>query len=39
MMVHKGLLSKEAAEEIFNIESVYLGHGNVIPFIHSNYYT
>ena len=31
MIVHKGLLSKEAAEEIFNIESVYLGRGNVIP--------
>ena len=31
MMVHKGLLSKETAEEIFNIESVYLDRGNVIP--------
>ncbi len=27
MIVHKGLLSKEAAEEIFNIESVYLDRG------------
>lgn len=31
MIVHKGLLSKEAAEEIFNIEAVYLDRGNVIP--------